>query len=89
MRPVWSDSRTLPERLYKRVQLQVEANDDTDGCHRLTTQDAPITVDKIETILAAEEDSNAIDKAINAIKKTVRLSIRNRVATSRAMESRE
>jgi hypothetical protein len=37
MRAVWSDSRTLPELLYKRVQLQVDADDDTDGRYRLTT----------------------------------------------------
>jgi hypothetical protein len=43
----------------------------------------------METILAVEEDARAIDKAIDAIKTTVRSSIRSRVATSRAIESRE
>jgi hypothetical protein len=76
---------TLPERLYKRAQLEV---DDADGCHRLTTQDTPITADEINTILAVEEDGQAIDKAIETIKKTVQ-SNRNRVATNRAIESRE
>jgi hypothetical protein len=56
---------TLPERLYKRAQLQVEVDDDTDGCYRLTTQDAPITVDEMETILAVEEDGKAIDKMLS------------------------
>jgi hypothetical protein len=78
---------TLPERLYKRAQLQAD-DDDTDGCYRLTTQDAPITVDEIEAIQAADEDGQAIDRAIETIKKTVRSS-RNRVATNRAIESRE
>jgi len=77
---------TLPERLYKRVQFEVD--DDTDGCHRLTTQDAPITADEIETILAVEEDGKAIDEAIETIKKTVQPS-RNRVLTNRAKESVE
>ena len=81
---------TLPERLYKRAQLQiVDDDDDTDGCYRLTAQDTPITVSEMETILAVEEDARAIDKAIDAIKITVRSSIRSRVATSRAIESRE
>jgi hypothetical protein len=81
---------TLPERLYKRAQLQIDDdNDDTDSCYRLTAQDVPITVSEIETILAVEEDARAIDKAIDAIKTTVRSSIRSRVATSRAIESRE
>ena len=81
---------TLPERLYKRVQLQAndDADDDTDGCYRLTTQDAPITVDEMEAIQAADEDGQAIDRAIETIKRTVRSS-RNRVATNRAIESRE
>jgi hypothetical protein len=43
----------------------------------------------METILAVEEDSKAIDKAINAIRKTVRSSVRNKVATNRAVESWE
>jgi hypothetical protein len=77
---------TLPERLYKRAQIQ--ADDDTDGCYRLTTQDAPITVDEIEAIQAADEHRQAIDRAIETIKKTVRSS-RNRMATNRAIESRE
>jgi hypothetical protein len=42
----------------------------------------------METILAVEEDGQAIDKAIETIKKMVRLG-RNRVATNRAIESRE
>jgi hypothetical protein len=67
-------SGTLPERLYKRAQLQIDDDDDnTDGCYRLTAQDAPITVSEMETILAVEEDARA----------------RSRVATSRAIESRE
>jgi hypothetical protein len=78
---------TLPERLYKRSQLEVD-DDDSSGCYRLTTQDAPITADEIETIQAADEDGQAIDRAIETIKKTVRSS-RNRVATNRAIESRE
>ena len=79
---------TLPERLYKRVQLQAANDADTDGFYRITTQDAPITVDEIEAIQAVDEDGQAINKAIETIKKTVRLS-RNRVATNRAIESRE
>ena len=79
---------TLPERLYKRAQLQAADDDDTDGCYRLTTQDAPITVDEIEAMQAVDEDGQAIDRAIETIKKTVRSS-RNRVATNRAIESRE
>jgi hypothetical protein len=43
----------------------------------------------METILAVEEDTRAIDKAIDAIKTTVRSSIRSRVETSPAIESRE
>jgi hypothetical protein len=81
---------TLPKRLYKRAQLQIDDDDDdTDGCYRLTAQDAPITVSEMETIIAVEEDAKAIDKAIDAIKATVRSSIRSRVVTSRAIESRE
>jgi hypothetical protein len=79
--------RTLPERLYKRAQLQVD-NDDTNVCYRLTTQDAPITVNEMETIQAADEDGQAIDRVIETIKKTVQ-SGRNQVATNRAIESRE
>jgi hypothetical protein len=78
---------TLPERLYKRAQLEVDA-DDTYGCYRLTTQDAPITADEIEAIRVVEEGGQAIDQAIETIKKTIRPS-RNRVVTNRAMESRE
>jgi hypothetical protein len=78
---------TLPERLYKRAQLEVDSND-TSGCYRLTAQDAPITTDEIDAIRAVEEDGQALDEAIDTIKKTVRLS-RNRVVTNRAMESRE
>ena len=55
----------------------------------MTAQDVPITVSEIETILAVEEDTRDIDKAIYTIKATVRSSIRSRVATSRAIESRE
>jgi hypothetical protein len=55
----------------------------------LTAQDTPITVSEMETILAVEEDARAIDKAIDAIKTTVRSSIKSRVATSRAIESWE
>jgi len=83
---------TLPERLYKCAQLQIDNDnddDDTDGCYRLSAQDAPITVSEMETILAVEEDAKAIDKAIDAIKTTVRSSIRSRVVTSRAIESQE
>ena len=81
---------TLPERLYKRAQLQADddTDDDTNGCYRLTTQDAPITVDEMEAIQAADEHGQAIDRAIETIKKTVRSS-RNRVVTNRAIESRE
>jgi hypothetical protein len=78
---------TLPKRLYKRVQLEVD-DDDSSSCYRLTTQDALITTDEIKTIQAADEDGQAIDKAIETIKKTVQSS-RNRVATNRAIESRE
>jgi hypothetical protein len=49
----------------------------------------PITVDEIETILAVEQEAEALDEAIDAIKKTVRSSIRSRVMTNRALESRE
>ena len=74
---------TLPERLCKRAQLQ--ADNDIDGCYRLTTQDAPITVDEMEAIQAADEHGQAIDRAIETIKKTIRSS-RNRVATNRAIK---
>jgi len=76
---------TLPERLYKRAQLQV---DDTSGCYRLTAQDLPITANEIELMLAVEEDGQAMDIAIETIKKTVRPS-RNRILTARAKESVE
>lgn len=81
---------TLPERLYKRAQLQVQVDDDDiNGCYRLTTQDTPITANEIETMLVVEEDGKEIDRAIETIKKTVRSSVRSRVATSRAVESHE
>ena len=67
--------------------LEVDAND-TYGCYRLTTQDALITADEIEAIWVVEEGGQAIDQAIETIKKTIRPS-RNRVVTNRAMESRE
>jgi hypothetical protein len=54
----------------------------------LTIQDTPITADEIETIEAVEEEGQAIDKAIETIKKTVQ-SGRNRVVTNRAIESQE
>jgi hypothetical protein len=54
----------------------------------LTTQDTLITADEIETILAEEEEGEAIDKAIETINKTVRPS-RNRVLTAQAKESVE
>jgi hypothetical protein len=78
---------TLPERLYKRAQLEVDS-DDTNSCYRLTAQDAPITTDEIDAIQAEEEDGQALDKAIDTIKKTVQSS-RNPVVTNRAMESQE
>jgi hypothetical protein len=78
---------TLLERLYKRAQLKVD-NNNSSGCYRLTTQDALITTNEIKTIQTADEDKQAIDRAIKIIKKTVQLS-RNRVATNRAIESRE
>ena len=43
--------------------------------------------DEIVVILAVEEEGNAIDKAIDIIKKTVRSSTRSRVLTTRAKES--
>ena len=52
----------------------------------MTTQDTPITANEIETILAEEEEGEAIDKAIKTINNTVRPS-RNRVLTARAKES--
>jgi hypothetical protein len=48
-----------------------------------------ITVDEIETILAMEQEAEALDEAIDAIKKTVRSSIRSRVMTNQALESQE
>jgi hypothetical protein len=42
----------------------------------------------METIQAADKDRQAIDRAIETIKKTVRSS-RNQVATNRAIESWE
>jgi hypothetical protein len=54
----------------------------------LTIQDTPITADEIETIETVEEEGQAIDKAIETIKKTVQ-SGRNRVVTNRAIESQE
>ena len=70
---------TLPKRLYKRAQLEVD--DNANGCYKLTTQDAPITAAEIEAVLAVDKDSKAIDKAIETIKRTVRPS-RNRVLTA-------
>jgi hypothetical protein len=71
--------RTLPKRLYKRAQLEVD--DNANSCYKLTTQDALITAAEIEAVLAVDKDNKAIDKAIKTIKRIVKPS-RNRVLTA-------
>ena len=76
----------MPKCLYKHAQF--EANNTTNSCYKLTTQDTLITANKIKTILAKEGEGEAIDKAIETINKTVQPS-RNRVLTTWAKESVE
>ena len=78
---------TVPERLYKRA-LKAHELDDSDGVY-IFTHDVPApTLEEIRAV-EAEVGDEVLDRAIEAIKLTVRSSSRQRVDTPKVKENKE
>jgi hypothetical protein len=79
--------RTVPERLYKRAAKAYES-DDASGAFILTLNVFAPTPTEVKAV-QAEVDDDALTKAIEAIKSTVRLSSRLRVDTLKVQLNKE
>jgi hypothetical protein len=78
---------TVPERLYKRA-LKAHESDDSDGAYVLTHDILAPTLEEIRAV-EAEVGDKVLDRAIEAIKLTVRSSGRQRVDTPKVKENKE
>jgi hypothetical protein len=76
---------TVPERLYKRAQ---KAHKSDDGAFVLTADVPAPTPEEIRAV-EAEVSDEALDRAIDTVKKSVRSSGRQRVDTPKARENKE
>jgi hypothetical protein len=78
---------TVPERLYKRAQKAHES-DDIDGAYVLTADVVAPTPEEVAAV-EAEVSDKALDRAIEAIKLTVRSSGRQKVDTAKVRANKE
>jgi hypothetical protein len=76
---------TVPERLYKRAQ---KAHESDDGVFLLTA-DVPAPTPKEIRAVEAEVSDEALDRAIDTLKKSVRLSSKQRIDTPKVRENKE
>jgi hypothetical protein len=72
---------TIPERLYKRIGKAIDA-DESDGTFVLTPNVQAPTLDEIAAVQAEVED-DALTKAIELVKSTMRSSGRRRVDSTK------
>jgi hypothetical protein len=77
---------TVPERLYKRAAKAHEL-DDLDGAFVLTPDVQAPTLEEVAAV-QAEVDDDALTRAIEAVKATVRISGRLRVDSIKAQENK-
>jgi hypothetical protein len=76
---------TVPERLYKRA-AKAHESDDLDGAFILTLDIQAPTLEEVAAV-QAEVDDDALTKAIEAVKVTVRTSSRIRVHSKKVQEN--
>jgi hypothetical protein len=79
---------TAVERLYKRAQKAHEESDDTDGAYVLTADIIAPTPTEIAAV-EAEVDDEALTRAVETVKSTVRSSGRQRVDVQKIKENKE
>src|SRR5277367_5665418 len=77
---------TVPERLYKRVARALNS-DKSDGAFVLTLDVFAPTLEEVAAV-QAEVDNDALTKAIESVKSTVRLSGRHRVDSKKVLENK-
>jgi hypothetical protein len=77
---------TVPERLYKRVAKALDS-DELDGAFVLTPDVFAPTSEELAAV-QAEVDDDALTRAIETVKSTVRLSGRHRVDSKKVQENR-
>jgi hypothetical protein len=78
---------TVLECLYKRAQKAHES-DNSDGAYVLTADVPAPTLGEIRAV-EAEVDDEVLDRAIDAIKLTVRSSSRQKIDTPKVKENKE
>lgn len=79
---------TVPERLYKRAAKAHELDDDGDGAFILTPDVFAPTASEVRAV-QAEVDDDALTRAIETVKGTVRSSGRLRVDTKKVQLNKE
>jgi hypothetical protein len=79
-------SGTVPERLYKRVARALDS-DESDGAFVLTPDVFAPTSEEVAAV-QAEVDDDALTKAIESVKSTVRSSGRHRVDSKKAQANK-
>jgi len=77
---------TVPERLYKRVARALNS-DESDRAFVLTPDVFAPTLKEVAAV-QAEVDDDALTKAIESVKSTVRLSGRHRVDSKKVLENK-
>jgi hypothetical protein len=77
---------TVPERLYKRV-ARILDSDESDGAFVLTLGVFAPTLEEVP-VVQTEVDDDALTKAIESVKSTVRSSGRHRVDSKKVLENK-
>jgi hypothetical protein len=77
---------TVPERLYKRA-AKAHESDDLNGAFVLTPDVQAPTLEEVAAV-QAEVDDDALTKAIEAVKVTLRASSRIRVDSAKLKENK-